>query len=62
MHEHLTRTFGQAGVDGEIVFVGDGSPEADGEVLNRLADRDQKVTVVRTTAGQSDRRAHLPAA
>ncbi len=46
MHERLTRTFEQAGVDGEIIFVNDGSPDDSREVLNRLADRDQKVTVV----------------
>jgi polyisoprenyl-phosphate glycosyltransferase len=46
MHERLVAVFEQLGVDYEIVFVNDGSPDNAGEVLAELAQRDLKVVVV----------------
>jgi glycosyltransferase involved in cell wall biosynthesis len=46
MHERLTRAFTGLGVDYEIIFVNDGSPDDAHEVLAALAARDPKVTVV----------------
>lgn len=46
MHERLTATFKKIGVDYEIIFVNDGSPDNAKEVLAELCSRDKKVTVV----------------
>jgi dolichol-phosphate mannosyltransferase len=49
MHERLTTTFQQLGVDYEIVFVNDASPDDARPVLASLAERDPKVVVVNHT-------------
>jgi polyisoprenyl-phosphate glycosyltransferase len=46
MHERLTAVFKKIGVDYEIIFVNDCSPDNAGEVLAELAGRDKKVVVV----------------
>jgi polyisoprenyl-phosphate glycosyltransferase len=46
MHERLSATFRKLGVDYEIIFVNDASPDDAGEVLAALAARDERVTVV----------------
>jgi len=46
MYERLTATFTKIGVDYEIIFVNDCSPDNAREVLAELANRDQKVTVI----------------
>ena len=49
MHERLTTTFERLGVDYEIVFVNDASPDDAREVLAALAERDPRVVVVNHT-------------
>ncbi len=49
MYARLTETFARIGVDYEIIFVNDGSPDNAGEVLERLAARDPKVVVITHT-------------
>jgi polyisoprenyl-phosphate glycosyltransferase len=49
MHERLTTTFRQLGVDYEIVFVNDASPDDARAVLESLAERDPNVVVVNHT-------------
>jgi polyisoprenyl-phosphate glycosyltransferase len=49
MHERLTTTFQELGVDYEIVFVNDASPDDARAVLESLAERDPKVVVVNHT-------------
>ena len=49
MHERLTKVFGEIGVDYEIIFVNDGSPDNAREVLAELAGRDPKVVVINHT-------------
>jgi polyisoprenyl-phosphate glycosyltransferase len=49
MHERLTETFQRLGVDYEIVFVNDASPDDAREVLAALAERDPRVVVVNHT-------------
>lgn len=46
MHERLTSVFRKLGVDHQIVFVNDRSPDNAAEVLAELAARDPKVTVI----------------
>jgi dolichol-phosphate mannosyltransferase len=46
MHERLVATFAKLGVDYEIIFVNDCSPDDAAEVLADLAGRDPKVTAV----------------
>jgi polyisoprenyl-phosphate glycosyltransferase len=46
MHQRLAAAFEEAGVDGEIIFVNDGSPDDSGEILAGLAERDPMVTVI----------------
>jgi polyisoprenyl-phosphate glycosyltransferase len=46
MHERLVRVFEQIGVDAEIIFVNDGSPDNAREVLAQLAERDKRVVVI----------------
>jgi polyisoprenyl-phosphate glycosyltransferase len=46
MHERLCRVFQRLDVDGEIIFVNDGSPDDAAEVLRDLAARDPRVVVV----------------
>ena len=46
MHERLTAVFRKIGVDYEILFVNDNSPDRAGEVLAALASRDPKVVVI----------------
>lgn len=46
MHKRLVAAFREAGVDYEIIFVNDGSPDDAAEVLAKLAARDPKVVVV----------------
>jgi len=47
MYQRLTEVFARIGVDYEIVFVNDGSPDNSEEVLRELAVRDRKVVVIR---------------
>jgi glycosyltransferase involved in cell wall biosynthesis len=49
MHERLTAVFQTLGVDYEIIFVDEGSPDRSPQVLAELAERDRRVTVVRHT-------------
>ena len=49
MHERLTTTFERLGVDYEIVFVNDASPDDARRVLADLAERDPRVVVVNHT-------------
>src|SRR6201999_2680090 len=49
MHERLCAVFAQLGVDYEIIFVDSGSPDDTPQVLEELAARDRRVTVVRHT-------------
>ena len=46
MHERLTATFQKLGVDYEIIFVNDNSPDNAREVLTALAARDPHVVVI----------------
>lgn len=43
MHERLTRTFRKIGVDYEIIFVNDGSPDVSAEVIARISQNDPRV-------------------
>src|SRR5216684_492472 len=47
MYQRLTVVFAKIGVDYEIIFVNDASPDNADEVLAELAARDNKVVVVR---------------
>ena len=49
MHERLTAVFRKIGVDYEIIFVNDASPDNAREVLAALAGRDPKVVVINHT-------------
>lgn len=49
MHRRLSDTFARLGVDYEIIFVNDGSPDNAREVLAELAARDRRVVVVNHT-------------
>ena len=49
MHQRLTETFRRLGIDHEIVFVNDASPDDAREVLAALAERDPRVVVVNHT-------------
>lgn len=49
MHERLTAVFEKIGVDYEIIFVNDGSPDDAREVLAELASRDGRVVVINHT-------------
>jgi dolichol-phosphate mannosyltransferase len=49
MHARLTETFKRLGVDYEIVFVNDASPDDAREVLAALAEQDTRVVVVNHT-------------
>ncbi len=49
MHARLTETFQRIGVDYEIVFVNDASPDNATEVLTELASRDPRVIVINHT-------------
>jgi dolichol-phosphate mannosyltransferase len=49
MYERLTKTFLRLGVDYELVFVNDASPDDAAEVLAELAARDPRVTVINHT-------------
>ena len=49
MHERLTKVFTGLGVDYEIIFVNDASPDNAREVLADLAGRDRKVVVINHT-------------
>jgi len=46
MHQRLTAVFQKIGVNYEIIFVNDGSPDNAAEVLAELAARDRKVVVI----------------
>jgi polyisoprenyl-phosphate glycosyltransferase len=46
MHERLTAVFNKIGVDYEIIFVNDCSPDNAREVLDELAARDKHVVVI----------------
>lgn len=46
MHARLTQTFASIGVDYEIIFVNDGSPDNAKEVLEELASHSPKVVVI----------------
>src|SRR5579863_40083 len=43
MHERLTKTFTKLGIDYEIIFVNDCSPDASAEVIRSLSERDPRV-------------------
>lgn len=43
MHERLTATFKKLGIDYEIIFVNDGSPDACAEVIRGLSERDPRI-------------------
>jgi polyisoprenyl-phosphate glycosyltransferase len=47
MYQRLTAVFAKIGVDYEIIFVNDASPDNADEVLADLADRDRNVVVIR---------------
>jgi len=49
MHERLTAVFTELGVDYEIIFVNDGSPDDSREVRRKLAARDRRVVVITHT-------------
>ena len=49
MHKRLKATFRKLGVDYEIIFVNDASPDDAAEVLAALAARDERVTVITHT-------------
>jgi polyisoprenyl-phosphate glycosyltransferase len=49
MHERLTAVFQRLGVDYEIIFVNDCSPDNAAAVLRDLAERDKKVVVINHT-------------
>ena len=49
MHQRLTAVFQKIGVDYEIIFVNDASPDNAAEVLAELAARDPKVVVIQHT-------------
>ncbi len=49
MHSRLTAVFQKLGVDYEIIFVNDGSPDDAERVLATLAEQDRKVTVINHT-------------
>jgi polyisoprenyl-phosphate glycosyltransferase len=49
MHERLTAVFKKIGVDYEIIFVNDCSPDNAREVLTELAAKDKKVVVINHT-------------
>jgi dolichol-phosphate mannosyltransferase len=49
MHRRLTQVFQQIGVDYEIVFVNDASPDNAAEVLAKLAGEDPRVVVINHT-------------
>jgi glycosyltransferase involved in cell wall biosynthesis len=46
MHARLTEVFGRLGVDHEIIFVNDGSPDDTAQVLVELAARDSHVVAI----------------
>jgi len=46
MHQRLTAVFNKLGVDYEIIFVNDASPDNAREVLAALAARDPRVVVI----------------
>lgn len=43
MHERLTAVFEKLGIDYEIIFVNDGSPDDSEEVIRRISSRDRRV-------------------
>lgn len=49
MHERLTAAFAAADVDGEIIFVNDGSPDDSRDVLRAIAASDPNVVVITHT-------------
>lgn len=46
MHDRLTKVFKEIGVDYEIIFVNDGSPDNTEEVLVKIVDKDKHVIAV----------------
>ncbi len=46
MYERLTKTFNKIGVDYEIIFVNDGSPDNTEEILTKLVNKDKHVIAV----------------
>jgi dolichol-phosphate mannosyltransferase len=43
MHQRLTDTFQKLGIDYEIIFVNDGSPDDSADVIRRISERDPRV-------------------
>lgn len=43
MHQRLTETFQKLGIDYEIIFVNDGSPDDSADVIQRISERDSRV-------------------
>lgn len=43
MHKRLTKTFREIGVDYEIIFVNDGSPDDSEEIIKKIVEKDPKV-------------------
>lgn len=46
MYQRLKEVFGKVGVDYEIIFVNDGSPDNSEKILTKIAEKDHHVTVV----------------
>jgi glycosyltransferase involved in cell wall biosynthesis len=46
MYERLTNTFRKIGVDYEIIFVNDASPDNASEVLQRIVNKDEHVIAI----------------
>ncbi len=59
MHERLSKVFAQIGINYEIIFVNDGSPDDSERVLREIASKDSKVTVITHSRNFSSQNAFL---